>query len=339
MKMSLKGFFCFCIIVNLFGCAGLLGPRPTEPSLSQECQERALIYEKKGELQKALYQLKIADALDPGNDQLVQRIVQLKADIANRAVAHFKRGVALYKKGDRKSAQKEFLIALRYNPHHHEALDYFKNRPADKGFISYRVKKGDTFKTIASFVYKDPDMDFLVASLLNLSMGGKPLPGSVINLPVFRPDFKRPSMDVKARLSEARSFFKTKEYEKVLPTVLEILSYDPENKEAAELKNVSCFRMGKRLVLKRNYFESLDMFNKVDPGYDGIKEAIAEVKGNITRQAEMHYRKGIKFFLSEDLEKAIMEWKRTLAHDPDHQKAKRDMEEAQRLLIKLEQIK
>ena len=339
MKRLLKGFLVFCIIINLFGCSGWLGLRSAETRLSEECEERALRYEKNGELQKALYQLKIADALDPGNDQRVQRIVALKSEIAKRADVHFNRGVALNKKGRFKSAQKEFLITLRFDPHHEEALDYLKNRPANKGFVNYNVKKGDTFKSIASSVYRDPDMAFLVASLMGQSAADKPIPGSVINLPALRLDSKRPPMDVETRLSEARSFFRAKEYEKVLPTALEIPANDPENKEAVELKNASCFRMGKRLVLKRNYFESLEMFNKVDPGYEGIQEAIADVKGHITRQAEIHYRRGVKFFLNEELENAIIEWNKTLAQNPDHTKAKKDIEKARSLLLKLEQIK
>ncbi|MDI7261762.1 MAG: tetratricopeptide repeat protein [Thermodesulfobacteriota bacterium] len=55
-------------------------------------------------------------------------------------------------------------------------------------------------------------------------------------------------------------------------------------------------------------------------------------------QAEVHYAKGLKYFLSEDLRKAIEEWEETLRLNPDHPKAKRDLEKAHRLLKNLKRL-
>jgi tetratricopeptide (TPR) repeat protein len=55
--------------------------------------------------------------------------------------------------------------------------------------------------------------------------------------------------------------------------------------------------------------------------------------------AEAHYIKGVKFFIEEDIEKAIQEWETTLSLEPDHPKAKKDIENARQLLQKLEKIK
>jgi tetratricopeptide (TPR) repeat protein len=52
-------------------------------------------------------------------------------------------------------------------------------------------------------------------------------------------------------------------------------------------------------------------------------------------QAEVHYAKGIRHFLAEELEQAIGEWEETLRLNPDHPNAKKDLQKAHRLLENL----
>ncbi len=94
-----------------------------------------------------------------------------------------------------------------------------------------------------------------------------------------------------------------------------------------------------RVKLDKKYREALNMFNRVAPGYNGVKEAIFDVNKIIEKDAEIYYREGVKRFLNEELEEAINEWEKTLVLNPEHQKAKRDIENARGLLEKLKQIK
>jgi tetratricopeptide (TPR) repeat protein len=55
-------------------------------------------------------------------------------------------------------------------------------------------------------------------------------------------------------------------------------------------------------------------------------------------QAEIHYAKGVGHFLAEELDQAIVEWEETLRLNPEHSKAKRDLEKARRLLKNLKRI-
>ncbi|MBW2218850.1 MAG: hypothetical protein JRF40_05080 [Deltaproteobacteria bacterium] len=339
MKELLPSIFLFCIVMNFSGCAGLFKEHRADLTLSERCRAGALECEKTGELHKALLYWKIISELNPEDEQVAGRFAQLKSATENTAELHFKRAAGFYKKKSFKTARKEFLTTLRYNPNHQKALDHLKNRPAWEGCATYKVKEDDTLKDIAREVYGDSGKDFLVAYFMDLETTEKPVQGAVIKLPVLEPELSEQLLDVVKKLTEARDLFEERNYEKVLAITRQILEYDSENKEAADFQNTSYYQIGKKLRIKRKYFESLEMFNKVDPEYEGVKESISAVNRTMIKQAETHYRAGVDHFVNEDLEGAIVEWEKTLALNPEHQKAKRDIKNARNLLEKWKQIK
>jgi tetratricopeptide (TPR) repeat protein len=339
MKEFLPGIFLLFIAMNFSGCAGMFKEHRADLTLSERCRAEALECEKTGELHKALLYWKIISAVNPEDEQVAEKLAQLKSAAESTADLHFKRAVGFYKKKSFSTAQKEFLTALRYNPDHHKALDYLKNRLAWEGCATYKVKKDDTLKDIAREVYRDSGKDFLVAYFMGLETTEKPVQGTIIKLPVLESRLSEQLLDVVKKLTEARDLFEEKNYEEVLVITGQILEYDSENKEAADLQNTSYYQIGKKLRTKRKYFESLEMFKKVDPGYEGVKESISAVNRTILKQAETHYRTGVDHFVNEDLERAIAEWEKTLLLNPEHQKAKRDIKDARNLLEKWKQIK
>ena len=48
--------------------------------------------------------------------------------------------------------------------------------------------------------------------------------------------------------------------------------------------------------------------------------------------AEEHYRRGVGYFIAEDMQRAVREWEEALNLDPDHLNARRDIEKARKLL-------
>jgi tetratricopeptide (TPR) repeat protein len=339
MRESLQSLLLLGIAIQFAGCAGWLKDQHAKFPMSDHYQMEAMAYEDNGELQRALFYWRIVRELNPDDEHAAGRVAQLKAMMENMAEIHFKRAVVSYKKGSFETARKEFLIALRYNPTHKDAFDYLKNRLTDSAKTTYTVEEGDTFTDIARKVYRDPEKDFLVAYFMDGNTTAKPLQGAVTHLPVLEPELSEQLIDVVEKLNEARELFKDKDYEKVLTITEQILDFRSENKEAADLRNASYFQIGKKLRMKRKYSESLKMFNKVDPEYEGVKESISAVNRKMIKQAELHYRKGVKHFVDEDLEKAIEEWEKTLDLNPGHQKAKQDIENARILLEKWKKIK
>jgi tetratricopeptide (TPR) repeat protein len=322
------------------GCAGLdKTPWHSKVPLFEHYQAKALEFEKRGEMQMSLLNWKIAGNLRPGDRKIEEKIADLKASIENEAEKHFKKGVASYKNDSFEGAKKEFLTALRYNPDHSEALDYLKHKLTGEGYIVYKVKEGDTLRAIAQEVYKDPGKDFLISHFTDIETKEHPAPGITLKLPILEPELTGELVNIEEELIKARNCLKAEDYEKVLTIAGKILEYDPENKDAADLANASYYQIGKSLCLKERYMEALKMFNKVPPDHEGVKESISDVIKRLIKQAEIHYRMGVKHFVNEELEKAIKEWERTLVLNPEHQKAKKDIEDARSLLEKLNQIK
>jgi tetratricopeptide (TPR) repeat protein len=62
---------------------------------------------------------------------------------------------------------------------------------------------------------------------------------------------------------------------------------------------------------------------------------LPKIELKLQDQAEVHYAKGIRHFLAEELEQAIGEWEETLRLNPDHPNAKKDLQKARRLLENL----
>jgi tetratricopeptide (TPR) repeat protein len=322
----------------------------------------------------ALYRWKIALSLYPADMEIPKKIADLKKKMEGGGDRHFKEGVSFFKDNDFEKARQEFLIALRYNPDHQDALHYLKNKSPDKDIIIYTVKKADTLKKIARKVYKDSSTDFLIAWFNDLDANARLTRGTTLRLPpleetfvrpvieakhrpvikkpkprvpvleepIETPDFKtiipEPATDVKKELFKARSFIESGNYTKALRILAVILEKDPGNKEAGDLANGAYFQMGKIFMERRDYITSLSMFKNVSTDYDGLKQALDDLNRLLMDMAEEHYRRGVNFFINDELEWAINQWKEALVLNPDHPKAQQDIKNAKMLLKKLDEL-
>jgi len=240
----------------------------------QKYRLQAAKFEKSGELRKALFYWKVVRSLTPKDQEASERIKVLETQIRTEAENHFLMGLDHFRKKSTHEARKEFLIVLAYNPEHLQALDYLRHKLNDLDCIFYETKGGDTLKKISQEIYKDSEMDFLIAYLNDLNSRDQLKPGMALKLPVI----------TSARLAK--------------PTYSE------------ETINKS---------------DSLPKSRKLDR--------------QLLEQAEVHYAKGIRYFLVEELDKAIEEWEETLRLNSDHPKAKKDLQKALRMLENLRKLR
>ena len=328
------------ILLVLLGCAGAppTPERGATPS-TEDYYARALENEENGELELALQNLETAGRLDPHNDKISNKIKEVETKIRRKAEKHFKRGLLYVEEKSLNRARKEFLIALRYNPDHQKALDYLKNVLPGKEYTEYSVKDKETLQDIARTVYDDPKMDFLIASFNDLDVSMQPTPGSSLKLPVLGTDLMSQVTDVEKELQRAEMLFNQNKYEETISVANKLLEYDPTNEQAARLVDASYYAMGKELMRQGKHRESLEMFNNVAPDYKDVQKVKADVKRTMEKEAEEHYRRGVKYFVNEQLERAIKEWEKTLVLNPDHEKARANIDKSRNLLEKLKNVK
>ena len=363
MKRLLRHKICrmglVLLVLVIFSCAAP-PKKPIEPTVPikkdpfsiflEECRSKAIDYEKNGELPKALQTWEIVNSFTPTDEEVVKRIADLKAKILTLANQHFKKALSYYESNSIQAACREFLIVLYYNPDHQEALNYLKHKLPGEDYTLYQVKGGDTLKDIARRTMNDPNKDFLIAYFNDLRIDSKLVPGNTLRLPILESttakvtidtkdmgmDAKEISADTKELLSRALAYYKVKNYRETVSFSEKVLEYDPANKEAHHLINESYYQMGKLLIQGKKYQQALDVFDRVDSGYKDVRESVTFAKKQLAGE---HYLKGVKYFTDEELDKAIKEWELTLALDPNHPKAKKDVENAQSLLQKLKEIK
>ena len=349
-------------LVWISGCATApqqppVGEAPDKGSFTEIYRDKALEYEKAGELQKALQMWEIVNRLSPGDREGITKIADLKNQTGSAAESHFKKALAYLKNGSAASARKEFLLTIFYNPDHTEALDYLKNRLAGDDYVVYEIKKGDTLQGISQKIYNDPQKGFLIPAFNDLDKQAKLTPGVSLKLPVlelsapkqpaqaieeerWKPsemdDLPAKTVDVEGLLAKATNLFKARKYQEAVASAESVLEHDSKNSRALDLRNASNYQMGKMMNEGKNYREALNYFSRVDPGYRDAKDLKVMTQN---RLAEVHYNTGVKYFVNDQLEKAIREWEETLTLNPNHPKARKDIDNAQTLLKKLQELK
>ena len=349
---------CKIVLIGIiFGCATPSMRATFEDgsfsTFSEHYRKKAMEYEKTGDLYRSLQSWEIVRSFQTGDQEVTNKIKDLKVKLNTLADEHFNKGVSHYKNNGVRASRNEFLLALRYNPEHEEALEYLKNKLAGEDFRMYEVKKGDTFKEIARKIYDDPQKEFLIAYFNDMGKDAKLIPETTLRLPVlesipkkkvtdikqtqtYQTYFKEIPFDSKEMLNKAQVYLKNKKYQEAISATETILEYDPTNRDALDLSEDSYYQMAKLFVQQKRYQEALEIFNHLEPAYKDVKESLAFVKRKL---AEEHYLRGIKYYTDEELDKAIKEWEATLALNPNHPKAKKDIENARGLLQKLKEIK
>jgi tetratricopeptide (TPR) repeat protein len=246
------------------------------------------------------------------------------------------------------------LTALLYNAEHKAAAQYLKQVAFSAAYSSYTVQKEDTFKKISQDAYHTANLDFFIAEYNDLDVKTRPNHGLIIKIPAVeakfieleppppppkvqvKPEEIKPKkeingVDIEKELSEARNLFALNDFANSLNITEKILKLDPTNAEAAELKNLAGLKIGISLTNEKNYFQAIKVLNKVDTGFPGLEQAMANVKSGMLQEAETHYLTGVIHFNNKKYRFAILEWAKALTYNPNHQKAKEGIEQARKL--------
>ena len=362
------------VALVLGACATL--PAKTEIAAPSHAKAKAL--EAQGRLRPALLEWKIARTIDPNDAEaranearLAARIEGLVASKVNEARAALQRGAAL-------QARRTLLAALALDPANGTAAEMLRGI-GDVEFVTYTVRAGDTLASLAERYYGDRARGEVIWETNNLPPRKPLVAGAVLRIPEIpglpfyapgrkpppptttaavpphtperpapeRPVPERPAPEprqdeppeINPLLADVREAIDRKEFAAALADVDRYLSQNPRDREGAELKKLALYRQGQTALEEKKYDDSyrvLTQLAKLQPDYQDVSSLLPQAR----RQAvDSHYQEGIRLFREEKLPEAIAEWKIVLELEPQNANARRNLEQAERLLKGLEQRK
>jgi tetratricopeptide (TPR) repeat protein len=342
-------------------------PAPTPLSPRQQLaaghRDRARRLERSGDGRQALDEWKIALTIDPGDLAAQEGRRQLEARLERSIGERLGQGREALGKGDHLEARRHFLAVLAMDPANQAAFAALQNEVKEIRFVPHTVRAGETLATIAERFYGDRARSEVIWETNQLPPNPRLSAGMVLKIPeipgvpfvlpelrpkppepVVRPD--APALDsprtgevveINPLLVGAREALEKGEYQVALADVDRVLAGNAQNPDASELKKAVLYGLGKSQLGQRKYEESvrtLAQLARLAPAY---QDSPALLKQARERAAQVHYAQGLQLYREEKLEDAITQWKAVLEYEPEHANAKKNIEQAERLLKSLQQ--
>jgi tetratricopeptide (TPR) repeat protein len=310
---------------------------PPDPfkDLPDKYRLRARELEQKNDWPGALFCWEIVNGFLPDDPEAVRSLQEAREAVRTQSENHLRRGLDHLRNEKAAAARKEFLIALAYQPDDTQTLNYVRPRILEEDYIFYVSKKDDTPKSVARQVYGDESKEFLVAYFNDLKAGEPIRSDTVLKMPRIQAALTpKRGASSEEMVNKARSSLRARNYEEAVSYAEKALEYAPSQREAKEVKNAAYYQWGTEFLQKKEDWNALRMFKKADENYKNVKEIVGRLEMRLQKQkgtAEDHYLKGVKHFLAEELNEAAREWETTLTLDPQHSRARRDLERVRRL--------
>jgi tetratricopeptide (TPR) repeat protein len=343
-------------------------PAPPPPTPRQQLaaghRDRAQRLERAGDLRQALDEWKIATTIDPADTAAQEGRRQLAARVERSIGERLGQGREALGKGEHLEARRHFLAVLAMDPSNQAAFTALQTDVKEIRFVPHTVKAGETLATIAERYYGDRARSEVIWETNQLPPNPRLTAGMQLKIPeipgvpfvlpelrprppadpVARPDVVVPdsarapeTVEINPLLVGAREALEKGEYQAALADVDRVLAGNAQNPDAAELKKAVLYGLGKSQLGQRKYNESartLTQLARLAPNYQDSPVLLKQAR---ERAAQLHYSQGLQLYREEKLEEAIFQWKAVLEYEPEHTNAKKNIEQAERLLRSLQQ--
>ena len=90
---------------------------------------------------------------------------------------------------------------------------------------------------------------------------------------------------------------------------------------------------------EERFADAVAAYRKAEPARKDVPAALAAVERRKREKAEELYNAGVRFFINQKLDEAILSWEQTLALNPEHPKAPKDIAKARGLQQKLKELR
>jgi tetratricopeptide (TPR) repeat protein len=350
----------------LAGCAagtGGSGPASYEALIAPQ-RERAAALAAQGNLRGASDAWKVALTIDPQDAVALAESRKLDEQIKQSVGERLSRGRDALKRNVHLEARSHFLAVLALDPGNREAFEALQSQVREVRQVNHTVRAGDSLTSIALLYYGDRTRSEVIWETNQLPPNPKLAPGTVLRIPEIPglpfgrpepaltaktpPSGGAPATPAKTEPSEeglyanpalgaAREALERGELVLALTTVDRFLGQNPRNSEATDLRRTVLLQQGRTLMEQNKLLDAYTAVNqlvKANPKDSAATSLFSQVRGRLVQQ---HYNQGMQLFREEKLPAAVAEWRTVLQYDPAHDGAKRNIDQAQRLLKGLEE--
>ncbi len=352
------------------------GPAPiARDPLAARHRQQAEALERDGQLRRAAEEWKIVLTITPGDTKAREALRALQARIDQTVAERLDEGRKALTRGVQLEARRKFLAALALDPSNRVAFDVLQSDTREVEFITHTVRAGDTLSALAQRYYGDRSRSEVIWETNQLPPNPRLAAGTTLKIPeipgvpfvhpearrpapavaaVPTPDVPRPgpapgpaptapapkeeyTSEVNPLLAEAREAFERNDYADALGSVDKFLAGKPGDREGLTLKKQTLYGQAKSQMEAKQYpesIQSLTQLTRLQPDYEDAPALLRQARARIVEQ---HYTQGVRFYREEKLKEAIAEWRVVLEMEPAHANARRNIDQAEKLLRGLEQ--
>jgi tetratricopeptide (TPR) repeat protein len=350
-------------------------PKVVDPreTLVARHRDQAQALEKDGQLRRALEEWKIALTVDPNDAESKQGLQAVEGRIEQAVAQRIEAGRAALARGVQVEARRQFLIALALDPTNRVAFDALQTQAREVEFVTHTVKQGDTLGSLAQRYYGDRSRSEVIWETNQLPPNPKLTAGMMLKIPEIpgvpfihqeaprRPTPAPPAVAtpgapakpeataeeaqppqpemVNPLLAEAREALGRNDYGEAISDIDKFLAGNPNHPDGLAVKKQALYQQGKAQFSERRYedsYKALSQLARLQPDYE---DSAALMKQARASAIDLHYREGVRLYREEKPAEAIVEWKVVLDLDPQHANAKRNIDQAERLLKALAERK
>jgi tetratricopeptide (TPR) repeat protein len=338
---------------------------PAKPDLLGPSHAKARALERDGHLRAALLEWKVARTIDPTDAKARANEARLAARIEGLAATKVGEARASAQRGASLQARHSLLAALALDPANVTAAELLRGI-GDVEFVVYTVRAGDTLDSLADRYYGDRARGEVIWDTNKLPPGKRLVAGAVLKIPeipgvpffapgrtqspvagtvaaviprVERPLPPEEPSEVNPMLADVREAIDRKEFPTALADLDRFLAQNPRDREGTELRKLALYRQGQTALEEKKYddsYRALTQLARLQPDYQDGPRLLQQAR---RQRIDYHYQEGIRLFREEKLPEAIAEWKVVIEMEPTNPNARRNLEQAERLLKGLEQRK
>ena len=132
---------------------------------------------------------------------------------------------------------------------------------------------------------------------------------------------------------------KSRKYEEAAAAAEALAGNAAVGARARELAGNAWFAAGDAALRQERYAEAVAAYRRAGPTRKDAAAAVAAVERRRREKAEEFYTAGVRHYLDQRLDEAIRAWEQTLALNPEHPKAPKDIEKARALQQKLKDLR